>query len=103
MFDGARQVEIDDPWLHHRAPVFQIQVEDLVHSSERDHDSATARESPTGKPGTGPAAHNGYVIFHGQFDDPRHFAGGGWKNHNLRPRPIHRAIIFIKRQIFRAG
>ena len=42
------------------------------------------------------------IVLDCELDDPRDFAGAGGKNHQFRARPVHRAVVFVQRQIFRA-
>ncbi len=99
VFDGARDVEIHDAGLDNGAGVFEIELEDTVHSREHDHDAAAARERAARKTRSRAAADNGHVVFRCELDDARDVFRGVRKHDQVRARLFDRAVVLVEDQV----
>src|SRR5204862_6385009 len=71
------QLQIDDARLDDGVAVADVNLVDLLHAGERDHDAAADRQGAAGEAGPGPAGDERHVQLVAQFHDRRDLLGGG--------------------------
>ena len=96
---GAGEFVIDDAGLDDGALIFDVELENAIHTREDEHHAAGACERAAGKPRAGAATDDGDVILCGELCDARNVFCGMGKNDEVRAAFFDGAVVLIKKKI----
>ena len=97
------QVQVDDPRLHHGAPLGRVQLQDPVEAVEPDDDALPDRERSSGEAGAAPSRHEGQVLPVAEANRLDHLVLGLGQDHRQWPLPKRRQRVrFIGSQLGRS-
>ena len=100
--DRCRDIEIDHAGLHDGVLVFEIDLKNLVHPREGDHQPAFGRNGAAAQAGTGATAHDREFIFGGDLDDANNVLGALGEDDAIGAAFLDAAVILIQHQVLRA-
>jgi hypothetical protein len=100
--DCYAYVCIHNPRLHSGALIFCVDFEDAIHARKGHQDATLTREGSAGKAGAGAAAHYGNLIAVRDLDDTDNVGSRSREGDAVWPRDLHRTIVFVEQQFFRA-
>jgi hypothetical protein len=101
VLDGTGEIKIDHAWLHDRALIFKVEIEDAIHAREGDEKATGWGKRSAGEPGTCATADDGYVALRGQLNDLGNFMRGLRKDNDVWAALFYRAIVFVEEHVFR--
>ena len=96
---GAGEFVIDDAGLDDGALIFDVELENAIHTREDEHHAAGAGERAAGKPRAGASADDGDVILCGELCDARNVVGGIGENDEVWTAFFDGAVVLIKKKI----
>src|SRR6266478_3562074 len=94
--DRIREPDVDEPCLHGRRAVRQVDLEDLVHPGRRDHDPALGGRSAADEARARPAGDHGHALPPAESDELHHLGRGAGQGDQLRRalvEGVHVALV----------
>ena len=102
--DGPGDVEVGDAGLDDDALAVEVDLEDPVHSRERDHDPARDRSRSAREPGPRAARHERNAFPATGAHDGLHLLGGGGKDDELGDRSMPgQPVALVDAELLRLG
>ena len=98
---GVRQVDVDDPGLHDRQPVLDVDLNDPVHSGEGRNDASVVGDSAAAQACARAPGHDGSSVPPCNIHDGGDLFGGGGQGDGGGQRPVDRAIVLVDDQVLR--
>lgn len=106
-FHPVAQLEVDDPRLDQRHPVFVVHIENRRHPRQGDHDSSVLCNRSAREPGPGATRHDGQIV---RPCNPHHLSDllGRLRKHNRGrfrglDRRVDGTVVFIDEQVGRTA
>src|SRR5262249_6322277 len=96
---GTGQVQVHHAGLDDGALVFEVELQDAVHSRKDHQDSALPRQRSAREPCAGSAAHERHVETIGESYDLYDVARRAGKHDTVRARLLDRAVVFVEVEI----
>src|SRR6266516_2968680 len=96
---GVAQVQIDQSRLYNCAEIVVINLEDAIHASKNDDDSAIDGNGAAAQTCPCSSWHDRHIIMSCYFDYSGHVLCRGGQDHNIRCTAVDRGIIFVQHQV----
>jgi hypothetical protein len=97
-------MHVDDTRLHQRATVRDVDLLNLVHPRQRQHQRITFRHAAAGQPGACPTRNHCHAVAIGKLNDSGNLLRRSWEDHNLRTLlGGNECITFVDHCLIRAG
>ena len=101
LFDLGLQVGGDDPRFGADGGVGRVDLEDVVHARQAEHDSARHRDGTGGQAGAHAARHDRYARLRCQHDHLADLLRSGGQHHHIRAAFCKGAVVTVDGQVFR--
>ena len=97
--NGASDVQVHNTGLDHGAFVLEIDLENLVHARETNHDPAPGRDHAAAQSSAGSPPHDGEVVVGRDAHDLNDVFGAPRKDHAFGTALIDAAVVLVQQQV----